>query len=378
VKRARPDGEYRHMTKPAASTIALMSAMDLPPVLSGSQAPEWVHLVPAGEIQTYDNRGPFRIEDAEAVIQNSMSLRGDIEIDENHATFRSAPKGGAAPARGWIREMQAREDGIWGRVEWTDAGRDLVTSKSYRRISPVFQLAAKGSNKIVAILNASLVNRQNLRGLTALNSEEGPDMDFMKKLAAALGLEEDASEGAILEAIKALTDKKPEGEAAEMQSQLDEIGKVLGCESGANAEVVLNAAKEAVATDGGDSEQIIRSLQSELADVSTELNEIRETTARGKAEAFVDAAIRDKRVGVKAMRDRYISMHMENAENTEALVNGLPKLGSSGTSIAPPPPKDGEIALNSEQLQIAKLLGQDPKDYAATLEAERAEREEID
>lgn len=352
-----------------------MSAMDLPPILEGTRAPEWVHLVPAGDIETFDSRGPFQIEDAEAVIRNSMSLRGDIEIDENHATFRSAPKGGEAPARGWIREMQAREDGIWGRVEWTDTGRDLVASRAYRRISPVFQLAGKGSRKIVAILNASLVNRQNLRGLTALNSEEGPDMDFMKKLAAALGLGEDAEEGAILEAIKALKDRKPEG-SVEMQSQLDEIAKVLGCKSGAAADVVLNAAKEAVASEGGDHDEVIDSLQSELTEVTNQLNSITATTARDKAEAFVDGAIRDQRVGVKAMRDRYISMHMENAENTEALIGGLPKLGRSGTSIVPPTPKEGDVALNAEQLQVAKLLGQDPKDYAATLEAERAEREE--
>ncbi|MGK3945780.1 phage protease, partial [Streptomyces caeruleatus] len=78
-------------------------------------------------------------------------------------------QGGRSDAVGWVREMQAREDGIWGRVEWTPEGQRLVAEKAYRKISPVIIHDAK--KKILRIANISLVNRPNLRGLAALNQE---------------------------------------------------------------------------------------------------------------------------------------------------------------------------------------------------------------
>ncbi|MCD9150122.1 phage protease [Pseudophaeobacter sp. MA21411-1] len=44
-----------------------------------------------------------------------------------HRRRGHAPKGLPAPARGWITATQARNDGIWGRVEWT--GTTLFPTK---------------------------------------------------------------------------------------------------------------------------------------------------------------------------------------------------------------------------------------------------------
>ncbi|MGY6517055.1 phage protease, partial [Vibrio parahaemolyticus] len=74
----------------------------------------------------------------------------------------------SAPARGWIVALQARRDGIWGKVEWTPEGRKLVPG--YRGISPVIR-HDKQSGRIDAILRASLTNTPNLSGLVTLHSE---------------------------------------------------------------------------------------------------------------------------------------------------------------------------------------------------------------
>lgn len=354
------------------ANVVLMSSLDLPVVAGEADVPDWIHLVPNGRIETHDGRGPYQIEDAQAVINASMADRGDIEIDENHASFLSAPKGGEAPARGWIVEMQARDDGIWGRVDWTDDGRRLVASRAYRRISPVFDPETRKTGRISKILNVSLVNRNNLRGLAALNQQQEPDMDLMAKLAELLGLEAGADEAAITAAIEAL--KTPKTDDAEMQAQISEIGAALGCEAGSDAGLVLNAALEAGKAKGDDG--VIAELQAELATVTTSLNEIKETGAREKAEGFVDSAIREGRVGVKPMRDRYVSMHMADPGNTEALINAMPQLGSTPTTLRPTPSADGQPVLNAEQLKVARMLGQDPKVYAAALEAERAAEQE--
>ena len=124
------------------------------------------------------------------------------------------------------------------------------------------------------------------------------------------------------------------------------------------------------------SDETIVALQAEITTLATSLNELRDTGAKTAATAFVDGAIKAGRVGVKPMRDRYISMHMKDASGTEELIGAMPVLSGSGTSIIAPARKDGELSLNSEQLSIAKMLGQDPKDYAATLAEEQAQLED--
>ncbi|MGB3407777.1 MAG: phage protease, partial [Jannaschia sp.] len=165
--------------------------MALPALAEGAPVPTEVHLMPAGpSIRTNDRRGPYSIDDAEAVIAASFAARDRIEIDVNHATFLAAPKGGEAPAVGWITAMAARSDGIWGTVEWTPLGRRLVKGRAYRGLSPVFNHDPE-TKRITAILNASLVNRPNLPDLHTLNREEEPSMDWLIEL---LGLEAGASQ----------------------------------------------------------------------------------------------------------------------------------------------------------------------------------------
>lgn len=329
--------------------------MDLP---ESEGAPEWVHLLPAaqGDIHTYDNRGPYKMADIEAVIAASMQSERGMPIDENHATDTAMQNGNGAPARGWIKELQARADGLWGRVEWTRAGRELLADRAYRGISPVFNHLA--DNTITRVLRASLTNKPNLKGLVALNTENA--MSFAA-IAKALGLGDDASEEAILAAIGKM--KKPDDTA--MQSALAEIGTVLGVEGGDPA-AVLAAAKTAK---GGAT--VNTALQAEVTALASELKTLREATAKDKATAFVDGAIREGRAGVKPQRDRFIAMHMEDAAGTEALVAGLPALGGDGKPAVQPPAQGAEItSLNAEQTAVADQLGIPHDKFLASLQAD--------
>lgn len=363
----------------------LMSAVDLPETTGGEGAPEWVHILPAGRIETYDGRGPYELVDAQAVIDASMGERGDLEIDENHASFLAAPKGGEAPARGWIKEMQAREDGIWGRVEWTAKGTELVASRAYRRISPVVVPAVvNGIKRVTKILNVALVNRNNMRGLAALNFAEGEHPmtmeEVLKKLKATLGLPADCEEDEMWSSLNAVTNAARAEKAAQagagavdpdMQAALSEIGEALGCEAGAEAQVIVTAAKAV-----GGSEQAIADLQSELVGVTNELNTLKNTTAREAAESFVDGAIKAGRVGVKPRRDRFIDMHMADPAATEDLIAGLPVLDATRTREPVPPRTTTAPELNAEQTRVAELLGLTKDAYKAQLDLERARREE--
>lgn len=344
--------------------------------IPAGQAPEWVHLTPAGTFSGGDGRGPFTLESADDVIRASMSA-GKLPLDENHAIDLAAPEGRPAPARGWIVEMQGRADGLWGRVEWTATGKRLVEDGDYRGISPV--LAATKAGKLVKILRASLVNDPNLP-LTTLHHREN-DMDFLAKLRQALGLKNDAAEDAVLTTVTS--------HAAIAASQV-KVAEAAGLKAGASAEELVthlqarakldpkvDAVKAALKAAGiefdqatpeqisahmksggaGDAElrQTVISLQSQLTTLQSE-------GAKEKATTFVDAAIAAGKP-IKPLRDHYITRHQKDAASVETEINAL--ISIHGGAIKQPKPAEGG-ALDADEIATCELMGLDPKLYAAS------------
>jgi hypothetical protein len=147
--------------------------------------PQWVHLIPAGSFKGVDGRGPFTLLDPPSVIAASL-LNGPLPIDINHSTDLAAPKGDPSPAVGWVGRMEARADGIWGMVEWTGSGRQMVANREYRFISPVFQHTSKMA--VLKILRGAITNNPNLTELAALNHAIAL---HGQAVASPLGLTED-------------------------------------------------------------------------------------------------------------------------------------------------------------------------------------------
>ena len=336
--------------------------------------PVEINLLPASAlVTTVDGRGPYRVADVPRLIAESLQASGGrMPVDENHSIDLAAPKGEPSPARGWMTGLQSRADGIWAPVDWNESGRQLLADKAYRGISVVFHHDAAGT--ITRILRASLTNKPNLRGLVALNSET--NMDLLAKLRKILGLAEDADEAAIIAAIEGKTGATAiQAAQTALQAQLAPIAKAAGLAEASDAATVLatvtTLATQAAA--GGAKPETITALQTELAGVTTKLNDLMQSGANDRATAFVDGEIAKGRVGIKPMRAEYIAMHAANPGHTEKLIGAMPILGASGALSTPPKPdKDGTIALNSEQAKAADLLGIPHKDYAATLAAEQA------
>jgi len=338
------------LTTPAALT-ALCSAIDFADTGEGA-IPEWVHLLPAGRgaagsIETGDARGPYFAPDLHAVA--ARFAPGDkLPIDECHAADLAAPEGRPAPARGWIVALQVRQDGLWGQVEWTGAGKALMADKAYRGISPV--ILHDKAKKVLAVLRASLINTPNLKGLVALHSEEGPseniDMDLKGLLVALMGLASDADDAAVFAAVEA---------------------KVKGAAGSDGAAVALQAVLA--------HPQYV-ALQGELTAAQGKLAELEAAGRKAAAEAFVDGAIADMRVGVKPQRDTYISMHMENAERTEALVGSLPRVNGDAI-VTEAPQGEQQGGLSAADRQVIALMGLSEEDYTASLKAVGQKKEAL-
>lgn len=350
------------MTKPALIS-AICSAVALPETTDAA-IPEWVHILPAGdELLTTDQRGPYKVEDHQAIIANSYARLPRIIIDENHATDTAAKQGHSAPARGYITEMEVRKDGIWGKVDWTEGGKALISDRSYWGVSPVL-MVSKTTKAVHSIARVSLTNEPNLRGLAALNSESS--MSFSAKLAKALGLEEDASEDDILAAVGKLT-KQGDDEEAEANAALASVAKALSLKEDASADDIVAAAQAATAGD----DKLVTALQTRLSEAEKELKELNTSRKRDAAEAFVDGEIKAGRVGLTPVRDEYISMHMADPARAEKLVGAMPKMDGE-LLVDTPPAADGELQLNSVQTDVARIMGLDPEAYKKTLAAENA------
>lgn len=119
----------------------------------------WAHLLPIGRVSTrpHDVRASWFARDAGAIVAATRAVGLPLPIDYEHQTDHAAANGKPAPAAGWITEIEARPDGIFGRVEWTARASAMLAAGEYRYLSPVFQFDTK-SREVTHILRAGLTN----------------------------------------------------------------------------------------------------------------------------------------------------------------------------------------------------------------------------
>jgi hypothetical protein len=132
--------------------------------------PTEIELIPReGKIVGRDGRS--WLNDQPRTIISAFELDGlKLPIDLEHSTQQKAPQGDPAPAVGWIVKLYMSPYGaVWGTVEWTRQGQELIESRTYRYISPVFTYA-RSTMSIVKLVSAGLTNRPNLF-IQALNRE---------------------------------------------------------------------------------------------------------------------------------------------------------------------------------------------------------------
>lgn len=330
------------------------------PASAADAVPEWVHLVPAGEFRGIDGRGPYRTGDAAAVIHASMQA-GRLVLDENHSTDLAAPRGEPAPARGWIVEMQSRADGIWGRVEWTSAGRTLMADRAYRGISPALRISG-GDRRVLSVLRASLTNNPNLSQLTTFHHKQEPDVD-LKALRAALGLAEDADEAAIIAA--AATARTAVSTHAAQLQRIAAAARVAD-PAKAGADEIVTALQAAGSGD-------VAALRATVVELQSQLTAVTQERARERAVAVIDGAIKAGKP-IAPIRDHYITRHMADPAGVERELAAMPSLHSGGIGSRAAQAAGSAGGLAGDEASIVALLGVDPEAYA---KVKKARGEEI-
>ena len=240
-------------------------------------APEVISVLPFGHVVS--QKGEFDVdEESLAAMKEQIAQRGvDLVVDYEHQTLT----GERAPAAGWVKELFAEDGHIKARVEWTIPAKQYLENKEYRYLSPVITVR-KSDNKATGLHSLALTNTPAIAGMTPIvNSStfQGGETnmnELIKKLAAALGLGEDADEEQILTALSACVEEnKALKEAAEGGKPEDQddgivanksVCELLGLKAGAST---ADVAASIMALKGGVDGRV-KALEEKLADRDAE------------------------------------------------------------------------------------------------------------
>lgn len=176
-------------------SIAL-TASELPPVESGAP-PAWIKVTPRGQAQTRDGRNYSFTPETLVARFNADGI--DVPADLNHALMLKGARGEAADAIGWAKELQARADGTYARMDWLPAGKTTLAAKTHRFVSPTFYHDADGAATMlhsIALLAAPALPMPALAGAGVPQGSGAAS-----SIAEALGLAAGADEAACLAAI---------------------------------------------------------------------------------------------------------------------------------------------------------------------------------
>ncbi len=207
---------------------------------------QWVHLLPAGRFGGRDGRGPWKVTNPAAVIAATRAYAGktQLAVDYDHQADYAARNGKPAPAAGWIKGLQARSDGIWGLVNWTQRAAEHLRAKEYRYLSPVMNHTRDGT--VTRLLRAALTNAPNLE-LTALASARGTmDTCDLTGLRQLLELPDDADIDAITQAVKELMTARQSAADPTQFVPIGDFQRVVSEYQRVNQGMTLQAAEQTV------------------------------------------------------------------------------------------------------------------------------------
>ena len=314
-------------------------------------APEVISVLPLGHVKSA--KGEFDVDgESFSAMKAQIARRGvDLVVDYEHQTLT----GEQAPAAGWVKELFLDDGQIKARVEWTDRAKAYLENREYRYLSPVITVR-KADGKAMGLHSIALTNTPAIEHMEAivnsLNFEGGQNTmnEFMKKLAALLGLGEDATEEQVAEALKACVEenkslKESAAEAAKQQPAEDDkvvankaVCELLGLKAGA---ATADVAAAIMALKGGNIGGVnlveqVKSLEAKLADRD--------------AEEAVELALKAGKI-TPAQRDWAKGYALKSLDDFRGFVEKAPQVVPMGTVGGSEP-----LALKNEELDEATLL----------------------
>jgi hypothetical protein len=190
----------------------------------------WAVVSPYGDFPHAAGMQRVTKESAERIVKDFKSFWGRIKraivglpIFRGHPDCPSlANQYPDKAAYGMFADLEAREDGLYGRPVLNSTGADLVERDGLRFLSPyweVMEIANENGRPVyspVKLLSVGLTSKPNIPGPSLTNDTSKDDMD-RKTVIALLGLPNEATDEQITAAIAAL--KESAGKAVTLENE---------------------------------------------------------------------------------------------------------------------------------------------------------------
>lgn len=316
-------------------------------------APEIISVLPLGHVKSA--KGEFDVDgESFAAMKAQIAQRGvDLVVDYEHQTLT----GEQAPAAGWVKELFLDDGQIKARVEWTDRAKAYLENREYRYLSPVITVR-KADSKAMGLHSIALTNTPAIEHMEAivnsLNFEEGGHNtmnEFMKKLAALLGLGEDATEEQVAEALKACVEEnkslKESAAEAGKQQQPPEDDKVV-----ANKEVceLLGLKAGAATADVAAAIMALKSGNIGGVNLVEQVESLKAKLADRDAEEAVEMALKAGKI-TPAQRDWAKGYALKSLDDFRDFAEKAPQVVPMGSVGGSEP-----LALKADEVDEATLL----------------------
>jgi len=297
--------------------------------------PTEILLLPFGEVKTSEGNYFVDEEAAALILSIFREIGNDIVIDYEHQTLKDVE----APAAGWIKDLYVGEDGIYGRVEWTERAKNYIANKEYRYLSPVVWVNKEG--RAVFLQCVALTNLPaTFNAKPIVSKQGGREMEEILKL---LGVK---SEEEALEAIKILRQKKE----ASIPKEILDVLELKEDASVSEVKASILALKQGVRT---------------VDDLATQVKELKEKLLAKETEELVEMALKEGKI-TPAQKEWALEYARKDPEGFKVYVQKAPKVVPVGDGMVKPVKQNAD-GLDEVTVMIAKQMEinvEDIKKYA--------------
>jgi phage I-like protein len=335
--------------------------------LEMAELPYWLRLLPLGHVNLVDGRPPFEV-DPESLTDmvKAFAARGtDLVIDYEHQTL----SGGQAPAAGWIKDLEVREDGLWAQVEWTGQAEEYLKRREYRYFSPVLRLDP-ASRRPQELMNVALTNIPAIQGLsplvakwggealTAMTDQSGSRPESLETTTTAEASDREActATNTWAEDLKGRLGLGPGAPESALWEKSVELFRELAHNLGLPTEATSSQLKGGVeALKVGNAE--VAALQEELTALKDRLAE--ETSMRAVEEALVAGKISP------AQKDWALSYCRQDPDSFRTYVEQAPRVVPVGERLNLGEERYREDqGLTPEELAVCRAMNLTPEAYS--------------
>ena len=319
--------------------------------MEGDIFPRWIRILPLGRVELVDQRSPLEVdlESLSAMVSSFKSRGVDVVIDYEHQSLQ----GERAPAAGWVKELEARGDGLYARVEWTPQAQEYLRNREYRYFSPVLRLDPE-TRKPQILMQVALTNVPAIKGLAPLVAKQ---QEETSRGVVVRGMEMTANreKGKMREKLKGLMGLDPGTQDESLWARVVEVFRELGETLGLPEEAPASRLAETVAALKATSEQ--------LPEVRQELEVLKSRLAEETVAQVVEEALKAGKIA-PAQKDWALEYCGRDQEGFKAYIAGAPKVVPTGEDWQALRDSRGAGGLHPEELALCRVLHLAPEVYA--------------